>query len=185
VDAAVLTSLARYTLRAAAANDEQPEAVLQTLDTVLQHEPGGPNPNRFCTVIFGAIAPRDNGFHVELASGGHPPALLLRADGDARYVDTPGGQATGMFAAPKFASATLELTAGDTLLLYTDGLTEARTGSGAARFDDHGALLRFAREHAPSSATGIVGALSRVLEELGSGVDDDAALLALGVPADQ
>lgn len=183
VEAAVLTSLARYTLRAAAVNDDHPKAVLHTLDTVLRHEPGGHDPSRFCTVVFGVITQRDNGFDVELASGGHPPALLLRADGDVRYVSTPGGQAVGMFAAPEFASATVHLTAGDTLLLYTDGLTEARTGSGRVRFDDDGALLRFARDHAPTTAAEMIRALSRLLEDLGSGVDDDTALLALGVPS--
>jgi sigma-B regulation protein RsbU (phosphoserine phosphatase) len=133
-------------------------------------------------VIFGVIAPRDGGFDVELASGGHPPALLLRSDGEAHYVTTPGGQAVGMFAAPKFVSEQIRLAPGDTLLLYTDGLTEARTGSGGVRFDDDGALLRFARDRTPTSADAMIRALSGLLEELGAGVDDDTALMALGVP---
>jgi phosphoserine phosphatase RsbU/P len=182
IDAATLTSLARYTLRAAAVNHDHPEAVLHSLDTMLRSEPGGHDPSRYCTVIFGFITLQDNGFDIELASGGHPSALLLRADGDVRYVNTAGGQAVGMFAAVKFASARVRLAPGDTLLLYTDGLTEARTGSGRARFDDDGALLGFAREHAPTTAEDVVRALGQLLRDLGSGVDDDTALLALGVP---
>lgn len=181
-DAAALTSLTRYTLRAAAVNDDDPEAVLHTLDAMLRNEPGGRDPTRFCTVVFGVITSRDNGFDIELASGGHPPALLLRADGEVRYVNTPGGQAVGLFTAPQFTSARIRLTHGDTLLLYTDGLTEARTGSGRVRFDDDGALLRVARDHAPTTADKIIRALSGLLEELGAGVDDDTALMALGVP---
>jgi sigma-B regulation protein RsbU (phosphoserine phosphatase) len=99
-----------------------------------------------------------------------------------QYINTAGGQAVGMFAAVKFVSARVRLAPGDTLLLYTDGLTEARTGSGRARFDDDGALLGFARDHAPATAAEMVRALRRLLEDLGSGVDDDTALLALGVP---
>jgi sigma-B regulation protein RsbU (phosphoserine phosphatase) len=184
IDAATLTSLARYTLRAAAVNHDHPEAVLHSLDTMLRSEPGGHDPRRYCTVIFGFITVQDTGFDIELASGGHPSALLLRADGDVRYVNTAGGQAVGMFAAVKFASARVRLAPGDTLLLYTDGLTEARTGSGRARFDDDGALLGFAREHAPTTAENVVRALGQLLRDLGSGVDDDTALLALGVPRD-
>jgi sigma-B regulation protein RsbU (phosphoserine phosphatase) len=191
-EAAALTSLTRYTLRAAAVNDDHPEAVLRSLDTMLQHEPGGYDPKRFCTVIFGVIAKCDNasegakdrgGFEIVMASGGHPPALLLTADGEARYVPTPGGQAVGMFRTPQFASVAVHLAPGDTLLLYTDGLTEARTRRGKERFDDEGGLLRFAREHAPATAGEIVGAFSRLLDEIGPGVDDDTALLALGVPS--
>ncbi len=182
VDAAALTSLARYTLRAAAVNHDHPEAVLRSLDTMLRSEPGGRDPSRYCTVIFGVITLQDNGFDIELASGGHPSALLLRADGDVQYVNTPGGQAVGMFADAEFASARVLLTPGDTLLLYTDGLTEARTGSGSARFDDDGALLGFAHDHAPATAQEMVRALGQLLEDLGAGVEDDTALLALGVP---
>lgn len=181
--AAMLTSLTRYTLRAAAVSDGHPEAVLHSLDTMLRREPGGYDPSRYCTVIFGVITARGDGFDIEFATGGHPPALLLRADGDVRYLPTPGGQAVGMFSSPEFASASVHLAPGDTLLLYTDGLTEARTGSGRARFDDDGALLEFAREQAPTTAKQMIGALSGLLDELGSGVDDDTALLALSVPA--
>lgn len=189
-EAAALTSLTRYTLRASAVNDDHPEAVLRSLDTMLAHESGGYDPRRFCTVLFGVITkcgacecPRDcAGFEIEMASGGHPFALLLGADGEARYVPTPGGQAVGMFRNPQFASVSIHLGPGDTLLLYTDGLTEARTSGDKERFDDDGGLLRFARERAPATAGEIVGAFSRLLADIDAGVDDDTALLALGVP---
>ncbi|MEO6082557.1 MAG: SpoIIE family protein phosphatase, partial [Umezawaea sp.] len=78
-DAAAVTSVARYTLRAAAVHDSDPRAVLRTLDTVLRQHGG----HRFCTVVFGLLTPTDDGCTVALAGGGHPPALLLRADGVA------------------------------------------------------------------------------------------------------
>lgn len=72
--AAAVTSLARYTLRAAAVYDPDPAAVLGNLNTVLNHEYSGTDP-RFCTVIFGLLTPYGDqgGFRVTLASGGHPP----------------------------------------------------------------------------------------------------------------
>lgn len=65
---------------------------------------------------------------VRLASGGHPPALVLRADGTAGFLPTPGGLLVGILPTASFATATTVLGAGNTRLLYTDGLTEARTG---------------------------------------------------------
>jgi sigma-B regulation protein RsbU (phosphoserine phosphatase) len=67
-------------------------------------------------------------------------------------------------------------------LLYSDGLTEARTSNRRQRYDDDGALLRFATARAPSTAAQIMAALQALLEKLGPGVEDDIALLALGVP---
>ena len=67
-------------------------------------------------------------------------------------------------------------------MLYTDGLTEASTGIGHERYDDEGALLRFAKSHAPTTASAIVDAVHHLLEGLGAGVQDDAAVLAMGVP---
>ncbi|MDF2828550.1 MAG: histidine kinase [Mycobacterium sp.] len=182
VDAAVLTGLTRYTLRAAAAIDDEPVVVLRNLDTVLAQALGN-DATRFCTLIYGRLTRTEGGFDVEMASGGHPPPLVLYADGTAYYADTTGGQAVGMTRNPHFVSTRLRLEPGDTLVLYTDGLTEASTGRGYERYDDTGALLAFARENSPTTATSIMTAIHDLLDGLGTGVEDDAAVLALSVPA--
>jgi phosphoserine phosphatase RsbU/P len=180
--AAAVTSLTRYTLRAAAVFDADPVAVLHNLHAVLSQE-FRDTVNQFATVIFGVLTPHDGGFDIQLASGGHLPPLLLGADGGARYVDTIGGQPVGIPMEPKFIAARSRLGAGDTLVLYTDGLTEARTGSGAERYDYHGALLEFAASQAPVTASEIVVAIQSLLDSFGPGLEDDVAVLALGVPA--
>ena len=181
--AAAVTSLTRYTLRAAAVFDDDPVAVLHNLDTVLRPEFHSDDP-RFCTVIFGVLAKVDNGFDVNLATGGHPPALLLSADGAVRYLQTDGGHPIGLIAKPRFVSRQFHLGPGDTLVLYTDGLTEARTGVGMERYDDQNALLDFAAARAPGRAADIVDALRALLVGFGNGLQDDAAVLALGVPTE-
>lgn len=178
--AAAVTSLTRYTLRAAAAYDDDPVAVLHNLDSVLRHEFHGDDP-RFCTVVFGVISPGAAGFDIELASGGHPSALLLPAEGDPRYIDTPGGQAVGIIRSPRFVSTTVHLGPGDTMLMYTDGLTEARTGP-HRRFDDDDDLVEFARRNTPTDAPTVIGALRRLLDSFGEGLEDDTAVIALSVP---
>ncbi len=180
--AAAVTSLTRYTLRAAAAFDADPVVVLQNVHTVLSQE-FRDTVNQFATVVFGILTPRDRGFEVQLASGGHLPPLVLGADGDARYADTVGGHPVGIPMVPSFVAAQIRLDPGDTLVMYTDGLTEARVGSGAARYDDHGALLEFAAEHAPATASAIVTAIQALLNGFGPGLEDDVAVLALGVPS--
>jgi sigma-B regulation protein RsbU (phosphoserine phosphatase) len=180
VGAAAVTSLTRYTLRAAAVYDDDPTRVLSNLNAVLRPEFSSDDP-RFCTAIFGVITPGATGFAVELAAGGHPPALLLTADGHARHVDLPGGQGIGLLDTPRFVSARLHLSAGDTLVLYTDGLTEAKV-DGPGRFDDDHALLQFASAHAPATASEFIGATRLLLASFGQGLEDDAAVLALGVP---
>ncbi|WP_240926054.1 SpoIIE family protein phosphatase [Streptomyces sp. JB150] len=181
--AAAVTSLARYTLRAAAVYDPDPAVVLRNLNTVLVHEYAGAAEPRFCTVLFGLLTPHDEGgFRITLAGGGHPPALLLRADGTADHLPTPGGQLIGVLPDATIATTTLRLAPGDTLLLYTDGLTEAHTAaSGSDRYGDD-ALLDFARRLAPTTARRTVAALRDLLAALGTGVDDDAAVLAVHAP---
>jgi len=179
--AAAVTSLTRYTLRAAAAFDADPVVVLQNLHTVLSQE-FRDTVNQFATVIFGILTPRGAGFEVQLASGGHLPPLVLGADGDAHYADTVGGHPVGIPMEPTFVAARITLGPGDTLVMYTDGLTEARVGAGAERYDYHGALLEFAAERAPATASAMVAAIQSLLDGFGSGLEDDVAVLALGVP---
>ncbi|MEV7142077.1 PP2C family protein-serine/threonine phosphatase [Streptomyces tauricus] len=190
--AAAVTSLTRYTLRAAAVYNPDPVAVLGNLNTVLNHEYNGADP-RFCTVIFGLLTPDPDpdrgGFHITLASGGHPPALLMRADGTTDYLPTPGGQLIGVLPDAHIATTAVRLSPGDTLLLHTDGLTEAHVSAGLDSEDRSGedrygddALLDFARTLAPTTASDTVDAIRDLLDTFGSGVDDDTAVLAIHVP---
>ncbi|NEY36005.1 SpoIIE family protein phosphatase [Streptomyces sp. PRKS01-65] len=182
--AAALTSLTRYTLRAAAHHDPEPETVLTTLNAVLHEEYTASGDPRYCTCVFGVLAPAaDGGMTVRLGSGGHPPALVLRGDGRAEYLPTPGGMLVGALPAVPFATAETTLAPGETLLLYTDGLTEARTGSTGEELYGEDALLAFAAGRAPAPPRAVITALTELLEGFGDGLNDDTALLALGIPA--
>lgn len=179
--AAAVTSLTRYTLRAAAVFDRNPISVLDNLNTVLHHEFHGDDP-RFCTVVFGTITPGPDGAKVELASGGHPPALRITHDAVVDFVDTTGGQLVGALAEPHFASASVTLRPGDVMAFYTDGLTEAIVGPGRTRFDDDGGLESFAARKGATTAPKIVDDLTSLLASFGDGLQDDVALLAFEVP---
>ncbi|MER5733957.1 SpoIIE family protein phosphatase [Streptomyces sp. NPDC002138] len=183
--AASLTSLTRYTLRAAALHTPEPAEALATLNSVLHERYAAGGDPRYCTVIFGVAEPdADSGrTRVRLASGGHPPALIVRADGRTDFLQTPGGLLVGVLPTAPFTTARTTLEAGDTLLLYTDGLTEARTGSTRESLFGDEALHAFATGHAPATPQGLVSALTGLLDSFGDGLDDDTALLALGVPA--
>ncbi|MEU0256024.1 SpoIIE family protein phosphatase [Streptomyces sp. NPDC006184] len=183
--AAAVTSLTRYTLRAAALHDADPVAALSTLNEVLHERYSGSGDPRYCTAVFGTLEPdpTTGRVAVQLASGGHPPVVVLRADGTAHFLPTPGGLLVGILPAARFVTASTTLTPGDTLLLYTDGLTEARTGEDRTGLYGDEALLAFAAGQAGNSPQAVIEALAGLLASFGDGLDDDTALLALGVPA--
>ncbi|RPE37174.1 PP2C family protein-serine/threonine phosphatase [Kitasatospora cineracea] len=183
-EAASLTSLARYTLRAAALHDPEPAAALRTLNTALHEHYTAAGDPRYCTVVFGLLEKTDDGqTQVTLASGGHPPSLLLRADGRSEFLPTPGGLLVGILPEAPFTTTTALLAPGDTLLLYTDGLTEARTGPTRESLFGDEALLAFATDQAPTTPQGLIEALTVLLKGFGDGLEDDTALLALGMNA--
>jgi sigma-B regulation protein RsbU (phosphoserine phosphatase) len=179
IEAAAVTSLARYTLRAAAVYDPDPAAVLHNLNAVLYQEHR--DDARYCTVVFGILTRTADGFTAVIASGGHPEPLLLRADGSAVFVPTRG-RIVGAFRSSVYTGSTVVVGAGDTLVLYSDGLTEARTGSGEGDGGRYGteALARFAGGIAPTTAPGAVAALTGLLDSFGAGLGDDAAIMAIG-----
>lgn len=178
-DAAVMTALARHTLRAAAVYDGDPEAVLSNLNAVLMDEFLGADPC-YCTVVYGVLTPGDDGVRVSLAGGGHPPALAVRADGTVNAVHTEGGMLVGLLPEARFSVASTFLEPGDGLLLYTDGLTEARTPAGHMYGEDR--LIGLAATLAGQPAQAVVARLEETLSAFGPGLTDDTAILAMTVP---
>ena len=177
--AAAVTSLLRYTLRATAVYESDPVSVLTALDDGLRRQ-RGPGERGWCTVVFGLLTPLDAGFRVTLASGGHPPALVLRVGGEVEALDTAGGQPVGLLAEARFVAAGTVLAPGDALVLHTDGLTEARRPDGSM-IDE--ALPGLVADLVGRDAHGLVDALAELLTSLGTGLADDAAILAFSVPA--
>ncbi|MFF8827871.1 PP2C family protein-serine/threonine phosphatase [Streptomyces sp. NPDC015131] len=183
-EAATVTALARHTLRAAAQINADPTAVLSALNTMLLTDVTAGR--RFCTVLFGLLEPREGGgFTVTVATGGHPPAYHLRPDDSGtswvRAVRPEGGMLVGAFPQAPFARTTFSLTAGESLFLYTDGLTEARTAEGAMLGED--GLAGFLHQRTgPVTATSLVEDSITLLASLPDGAGDDVALLALSVP---
>ena len=107
----------------------------------------------------------------------------VRADGTAGFLATPGGLLVGVLPTAPFTATATTLGPGDTLVLYTDGLTEARTGEDRTALYGDEALLAFAAGHAGKAPQAVIRALEDLLDDLGDGLDDDTALLAIGVPA--
>ncbi|MET7460282.1 GAF domain-containing SpoIIE family protein phosphatase [Nonomuraea sp. NPDC005501] len=178
-DAAVVTALARHTLRAAAVYAGDPEAVLANLNMVLMDEFLGADPC-YCTVLYGVLTPTGEGVTVNVAGGGHPPALVVRADGSVEVLHTHGGMLVGLLPEARFAVAGTALGPGDGLLLYTDGLTEARTPAGHMYGEDR--LRNLAATLAGQPAQAVVTRLEETLSAFGPGLTDDTAILSMTVP---
>ncbi len=174
VDAAVVTSLIRYTLRSAALHYSDPRQGLAELNSVLLREL---DLRRFCTVLFGTLQrrPDEQGFAVTIATGGHQPALLLDpTSGTAAMVRSDEGTLVGLRADAQFHKCDVILRPGQTLLFYTDGIVEARRGVNPFNEDS---LAAFAADHAGLDAVGLIDELATLIPKLAP--EDDIALLAI------
>ena len=124
VDAAVVSALVRHTIRAAAVRHPEPSEVLLVLNEVLLRDPS----ERFCTVALLRLQQTPAGWTARFACGGHPLPVRLVPDESPRSIGRPG-TLLGVFDDVTVHDTTCELGPGDGLVLYTDGVTEARRGS--------------------------------------------------------
>jgi serine phosphatase RsbU (regulator of sigma subunit) len=123
-EAASVTALARHTLRAAAAYEARPSAVLALLHRALRE---ARDDGRFCTVAYCDFEVRPDGLRMLLCCGGHPLPLVLRASGTVEPVGKLG-TLLGADVEPALSDVVIELAPGDCVVLYTDGVTEVRAG---------------------------------------------------------
>jgi serine phosphatase RsbU (regulator of sigma subunit) len=120
--AAKCTALARYTLRAEAHRQSRPREVLAALNRALLDWPSA-DP-RFLTAIYATVQPTATGLSAQIAAAGHPLALVHRADGRIHAFGRIGSP-LGLFPDPELNDSRTRLHRGDSLVLFTDGITEA------------------------------------------------------------
>lgn len=172
--AAVTMSKLRNMLRGIACDRQEPPGrILRRLDAAINNL----YPDTTATCVYALVKGEPDGSHkLHWALAGHPPPLLITYDGDTTYLDDALGPLLGVDPAERI-SATHELPAGSTVLLYTDGLIERR---GEAL---HQGMTRL-RQHAAALARQPLEMLcDQLLESLAADSTDDVALLALRLPA--
>lgn len=177
-EAAALTALVRHTLRALSLTNVDAVGMMRMLNAALLDAALGEEGERFCTALLGLITVSD-GVHIQLATGGHPPPMLRRADGTIETVDVRGSL-LGVLADTDVWTVERRLLPGDTLVAVTDGVLEARR---AGRMFDTEGIAATLSDH-PRSARQVADALQRaVLDHVGGSLTDDMAAIVLHVPS--
>jgi len=174
-EAAALTAMVRYTIRAEAAHRASPCEVLRLLnDAILRQF----NDGRFCTVLHGRVRVSEGGVRLRVASAGHPPPLVVRAGGTVEPVAT-SGPLLGVIRTVVYEDIIVSLEPGDALVCFTDGVTEGRGPRGM--FGDRG-LGEVLAAAAGVSAEAIAERVTQAALDFQGGVtQDDLALLVVRV----
>jgi PAS domain S-box-containing protein len=179
--AAAVAAMARYTVRALAMRERQPSRILTSLNEALLHQPAGDrfSEERFCTVAYTRLEPTGSGARLTIACGGHPLPLLLRWDGSVETIGRPG-TLLGGFAHPRLTDQVADLGPGDAVVLYTDGVTEARA-AGDLFGEDR--LMTLVESCAGLGAPSVAKRIERaVVAFQGGRPHDDIAILVLRIP---
>jgi serine phosphatase RsbU (regulator of sigma subunit) len=169
--AASVTALARHTIRALAFEAATPGDVLRGVNDRLARQPDG---EALLTAALVKLVPGDDGLRVTVACAGHPPPYVVRACGGVEELGLPG-TLLGPFAREAvFEDVSTVLEPRDALVLYTDGVTEARHDGrlfGEARLRD------VLAGRAGDSADRLADAVECAVEEFGDTPTDDMAVL--------
>ena len=125
VPAALYMMSSRTLLKGAAIGCESPSQVLDEVNSLLQDDS---DTGMFVTLFYGIYDPATNEF--TYANGGHNPPLIVHADGSSTVLAMTGGVALGVVPSIQYEQTTVALSPGDTILLYTDGITDATNEEG-------------------------------------------------------
>ena len=177
VDAAKVTALARYTVRAGAVSLRTPSQVLRLLNEAMRRQ--HPDSERFVTSAYVTLRQAAGRVEAQLSLAGHPQALCRRADGEIAAIGVPG-TVLGVLDAVDLVDTDLVLQPGDALVLYTDGVVEARRGRAFYGEQRLRVLL--------AASGGTAAHIAEVIEAdvvafTGGELTDDTAILIVRVPA--
>lgn len=178
LEAAVLTGKIRNTLQALSPLAKDHAGVLKLLNSALLSA----DHTRFATLVLASVIRRDGQVDLRLTSAGHLPPLIVRDDGRVEEADTRG---TLVGALPQVKSRTFEtsLAPGETCLLYTDGVTEARGGPLDDEMFGEARLAAALAECAGMPAEAIVERVMMLSTDwVGRRPHDDMAVVAITAP---
>ncbi|WP_433476897.1 SpoIIE family protein phosphatase [Spirillospora sp. CA-142024] len=172
-DAAAVTATARHCVRLASRWKARPGDVLGIVNEALLDE------DRFVTAVMAGLTLETERIIVSLGTAGHPPAIVVRANGVIRSASR-GGVPLGLFEDFEAGLDTIDLSVGDTLILHSDGVLEAcdmvRQEFGQER------LLEALAGQAGAPPDKMLAAVERALLEFcDSDLRDDVSMLALRV----
>jgi sigma-B regulation protein RsbU (phosphoserine phosphatase) len=164
-------------LRALVPRYDRPEDILRELNAALYETIQSAS---YVTLFYGTLDAGSS--RIRYTNAGHLPAMLIRAEtGEARWL-AAGGPPAGLLPSVVYETEELPLDAGDVLLLYTDGVTEAESSDG----EQFGAerLASLVRAYRGASSAEIVEAVRDAVQEFHEGrpLDDDLTLIAVKVP---
>ncbi|TXR99696.1 serine/threonine-protein phosphatase [Streptomyces sp. col6] len=178
LEAAVLTGKIRNTLHALLPLADDHQRMLGLLNTALLSS----HHTRFATLILASAVRRGNRVDLDLTSSGHPCPLIIRADGTVEEADTHG---TLIGAIPDVSATTaaVSLAPGESCVLYTDGITEAKGGPMGGDMFGEKRLKRALSECAGMPAEGIAEHVQMLAAQwLGARPHDDMAVVVIAAP---
>jgi PAS domain S-box-containing protein len=175
--AASLTGLVRHTIRALAWQGAPHDEVLRHVNNAVLRSGRA----TLCTALFATLTTSERGFRFEMVSGGHPLPIVLRADDSIETIGAPG-TLLGAFSDPRLFTVASDIVQGDTLVMYTDGITDVRPPHDLSTEALEAIVGRAASE--AGSATEVIDRLGRELSAILpiTQRNDDIAILVLRAP---
>jgi serine phosphatase RsbU (regulator of sigma subunit)/anti-sigma regulatory factor (Ser/Thr protein kinase) len=170
VDAAAVMAQLRTALRAYSVDGHPPAAVVERVNSLIWDL----GPPTMTTLAYVVVDTEHESLEAVLA--GHPPPLLIAADGEPSYLPLQGSVPLGTEPLARYRGETLAFTTGAAIVMYTDGLVESRTAS----IDDGLARLRALA----TGAGGMDALCARLVEQMVPGEPaDDVVIVAARLPA--
>jgi sigma-B regulation protein RsbU (phosphoserine phosphatase) len=174
VPAAFFMAVSRTNLRELAAHHDEPGACLaQTNDVLCSQNPM----ELFVTVFYGIFDPSSG--QLQYANAGHNPPLIRRRDGSIEWLRGSGGRMLGVMPGARYLTHVVNLEAGDRLVLYTDGVTEAFNAAAEAYGEQR--LVAEIKACGAGPAAAIVENICRSVAQFAGGAaqSDDITLTVL------